>query len=301
MAEEAEDQVENALNLIVCTVELSSNMRKMLKQKIFETLSTLRTLFAKLKDSENRKTSEIKKLTKQVDEMGTELKLCRDKLAKEHRAPSLCEEMEQEKKDETRQGTPSTEIRPEPFGEPTRYVALPNVNTRKNYAEAVQGTKNKTYKITVKSTGAHPPDAIKQILKTKLNPGEIKVGIRTFKSFSGGVLIETNSKEEIKILGKEIQEKCGKELEAHVHSSRKPTLIILNVPEDISTTNIEDSILRQNPELNLKEGRIAAKFIYDTKKKNRSAVVEVNAETRMTLLNKRIRIGWQICRTDELN
>ena len=44
---------------IVCTVEQSSNMRKTLKQKIFETVSTLRTLFAKLKDSGNRKTSEI--------------------------------------------------------------------------------------------------------------------------------------------------------------------------------------------------------------------------------------------------
>jgi hypothetical protein len=49
MAEEAEDQVENALNMVVCTVEESSNMRKTLKQKIFETVSTKRTLFANLK------------------------------------------------------------------------------------------------------------------------------------------------------------------------------------------------------------------------------------------------------------
>ena len=312
MAEEAEDQVENALNLVVCTVEQSSNMRKTLKQKTFETVSTLRTLFAKLKDSGNRKTSEIEKLTKQVDEMGTEPKLCRDKLEKKHRAPSLGEAKEPERNKEKRQGMPSTGIRTElngvptryvaqpnvnstePNGEPTRNEALPNVNKRMNYAEAVQGTKTKTYKITVKSTGAHQPDEIKQILKTKINPGEIKVGIRSFKSFRGGVLIEMNSKE-IEILGKEIQEKCGKELEAQAHSLRKPRLTILNVPEDISTSNIEDSILRQNPELNLREGSIAAKFIYETKKKNRNAVVEVNAETRMTLLNKKIRIRWQIC------
>ena len=110
---------------------------------------------------------------------------------------------------ESRQGTPSTAIRSEPCGEPTRYVALP-VNVRKNYAEAVQGVKNKTFKITVKSTGADRPDTIKQILKTKINPGEIKLGIRTFKSFSGGFIIETNSKEEIEILGKEIQGKVWK-------------------------------------------------------------------------------------------
>ena len=68
--------------------------------------------------------------------------------------------------------------------------------------------------------------------------------MRIFKSFSGGVLIETNSKEEIEILGKGIQAKCGRELEAHIQSLRKTRLIILNVPEDISTTNIKDSILR---------------------------------------------------------
>ena len=172
-------------------------------------------------------------------------------------------------------------------------MAPPNVNTSKNYAEAVRGTQNKSYKLTVKSTGADPPDTIKQILKSKINPGEIKVDIRTFKSFSGGVLIETNSKEEIEILGKEMHKKCGRDLEAHVHSLRKPRLIILNVPEDISTTNIEDSILRQNPELNLQKGCIAANFTYLTKNKHRNAVVEVSAETRRAILNKKIRIGFE--------
>jgi 3-methyladenine DNA glycosylase Tag len=49
MADEVEDQVENAVNLVVSTTEQSSNMRKALKQKIFETVSTLRSLFVKLK------------------------------------------------------------------------------------------------------------------------------------------------------------------------------------------------------------------------------------------------------------
>jgi hypothetical protein len=101
--------------------------------------------------------------------METELKRCREKLAKEHRVPSIGEATEQTKKDDTRHGMPSTATRPEPFGEPTRYVVLPNVKTRKNYAEAVQGNKKKTYKMTVKSTGAHPPDTIKQIPKSKIN------------------------------------------------------------------------------------------------------------------------------------
>jgi hypothetical protein len=32
------------------------------------------------------------------------------------------------------------------------------------------------------------------------------------------------------------------------------------MPEDITTTNIEDTILRQNPELNVQKGSIAAKL-----------------------------------------
>jgi len=153
--------------------------------------------------------------------------------------------------------------------------------------------------MTIKSRGAHPPEKIKQILKNKINPGEINVSVNTFKTLSGGVLIETDSKEEIEVLDKEIQSKCGDDLEVHVHSLRKPRIIILNVPEDITTTNIEDTILRQNPELNLQKGSIAAKFTYVTKKMHRNAVVEVGAETRKILLNKKVRLGWQICKTDD--
>jgi len=125
------------------------------------------------------------------------------------------------------------------------------------------------------------------------------VGVNTFKILSGGVLIETNSKEENEVLDKEIQAKCDDDLEVHVHSLRKPRIIILNLPEDITTTNIEDTILRQNPELNHQKGSIAAKFTYFIKKMHRNAVIEVGAETRKILLNKKVRLGWQICNTDE--
>ena len=60
MVETVEDEIENALNLVVSTVEQSSNMRKTLKEKIYETVSTIRHLFAKLKISSECKRSEIK-------------------------------------------------------------------------------------------------------------------------------------------------------------------------------------------------------------------------------------------------
>jgi len=59
--------------------------------------------------------------------------------------------------------------------------------------------------MTIKSQDAHPPEKIKQILKNKINPGEINVGVNTFKTLSRGVLIETNSKEEIEVLEKKFK------------------------------------------------------------------------------------------------
>jgi len=47
MAEAVEEEIENALNLVVSTAEQSSNMRKALKEKIFETVSKLRQLLVK--------------------------------------------------------------------------------------------------------------------------------------------------------------------------------------------------------------------------------------------------------------
>ena len=69
------------------------------------------------------------------------------------------------------------------------------------------------------------------------------------------------------------------------------------MPEDV-TTNIEDTILRHYPELNFQKGSIATKFTYVTKM-HRNAVVEVGAETRKILLNKKVRLGWHIYKTDD--
>jgi len=55
----------------------------------------------------------------------------------------------------------------------------------------------------------------------------------------------------------------------------------------------------QNLNLNLRKGEIVAKFTYVTKKMNRNLVVEVGADTRKILLQRKIKIGWQICRIED--
>jgi hypothetical protein len=84
----------------------------------------------------------------------------------------------------------------------------------------------KRFKLTVKSKGNQSPETIKGLLKSKLNPTEIKVGKNTFKSLKNGkVLIETNSKEEIEALEKDINAKCGEKLSQFI---RRKYRILLN-------------------------------------------------------------------------
>jgi hypothetical protein len=51
---------------------------------------------------------------------------------------------------------------------------------------------------------------------------------------------------------------------------------LLNIPEDITPENAEETLTIQNPELDLKEGDIRAKFCYATKRKIRNFVIEVD-------------------------
>jgi len=70
MADEVEDGIENALNLVVITTERSGNMKE-LKQTIYETVSTLRNLFVQLRNKSDLKTSKIRALEAEVDKLKT--------------------------------------------------------------------------------------------------------------------------------------------------------------------------------------------------------------------------------------
>jgi hypothetical protein len=271
MADEVSDGIEDALNLIVNTTEQSGNMKKGLKEIIFQTVSTLRKLFVKLKDNRDSKSAEISKLEKQVNTMKAQLEERCGRNAMDHGMPSVIHNYEPD-------GTAAGRVAPpgggegnlisESAGTTARRVQPSGNGERKLYSEALDGAKKlKRFQLTVKTKLNQPPETIKDLLKTKVNPTEIKVGINTFKLLKKGtVLIETNSKEEIETLEKEINTKCEGELEADIQKWRKPRLVIFNIPEDISTTNLEDTLLAQNPGIILNKGDIDAKFCYTTKK-----------------------------------
>jgi hypothetical protein len=79
---------------------------------------------------------------------------------------------------------------------------------------------------------------VKELLKTKINPIEMKVGISALKTLKDGrILIEVGSKEERERISNRITEKCGKDLEAKIQERRNPRLVIYNIPDDITHEN----------------------------------------------------------------
>lgn len=301
MADGTGEEIEDALQLIVNTAEQSVKMKKELKQTLLDTVSTLRGMLVKLHESSVSKTEEISKLEKQVGELKSELEVCRQR-------------------SEKALGMPSSEENHEPTGMPSGRVAQPNGRDNKPtepdcqtchrvappgeaklYSEAVTSKKPKNlYQLTVRSIGNTTQDKVTKILKAKVNPTEIKVGINKYKVLNNGnILIGTNTKQEIEVLEKEIATKCAGELEANMHKLRKPRLKIYNIPEDVSIQSLEETLLMQNPDIGLSKGDISAKFIYTTKTKIRNLVIEVEAKARKLLLQSKIKLGWHVCRAED--
>ena len=151
-------------------MEQSSNMRKTLKEKIYETASTLRHLFAKIKISSECKRSEIKNLTNKVNKLEDELQSSREKQDKTQQTP--CTGNPAELSDGS-PGLPvptSVGLNTELTAEGAQGVALPSGNINRPYASVVRESKPKRYKMTVKARSALPTEEIKQLLKTKNKP-----------------------------------------------------------------------------------------------------------------------------------
>jgi len=287
MADGVQDDIENALNQIASTTERSGNMKKELKQTIYQTVSKLRKLFVTLIDIQNSKSRTIAELEKTLASNKPEIEVAKRSTLTE---PS----------------TPSGDARRDPPRTSPRRVAPSDTSQGKRQAETVQTRlysdalrgkgKQERYVLTVTSSDKESTETIKDILRSKIKPNEIRVGINALKSLRNGrIQIETGSKEEIEILTKDINEKCEGKLEAKVHTLRKPKLVIYNIPEDISVQNIEETMHAQNPELNLKMGDINAKFQYRTRRNTQNLVIEVGPQTRKLLLQTKIKLGWLIC------
>ena len=120
MDDDVNQGIETALNTIASTKELSGNMKKELKNIIFETVSTLGKLFVKLKDMHDCKTKTISELETLVANTKAEHDETRNRTARGHGVPSLI----------PRRELPRTA---------DRVVTQPAVEQTKLYSEALRG------------------------------------------------------------------------------------------------------------------------------------------------------------------
>jgi len=180
-------------------------------------------------------------------------------------------------------------------------VAASGGERTKLYSQVLGGdNKQKSFKITITNKDNQTAETTKGLLKSNINPTEIKVGVNSMRTLKDGrVLIVTRSKEEAETLTRNIRDKCGEKLEAKVHKPRDPRLKILNIPEEITVENIEETLLAQNPDLGLKKGEINPKFTYTTKRHVRNLVIEVSSQTRRKLMNNKAKLGWLVCNIED--
>ena len=78
--------------------------------------------------------------------------------------------------------------------------ATSHIEKKRLYSQTVSGTQQKraeqkTYKLAVKSKSGHIINHTKNLVKTKVNPVDMKIGITTFKGLRNGqLLLETQNK-----------------------------------------------------------------------------------------------------------
>jgi hypothetical protein len=177
----------------------------------------------------------------------------------------------------------------------------PNGVKKKLFSEILTGKNAEQHRLTVKPYDNKSTEEIKNLIRAKIDPVNMKIGIRTFKSLkNGNVLIEADRKEETEILNIQIRDKCEDQLKTNVQKRRNPRLIIYNVPDAVTPENAKDIILAQNPDLKLQEGDNQTKFALKTKRNTWNLVIEVNPQTRRKLLQNKLKLEWLICNIDDM-
>ena len=62
--------------------------------------------------------------------------------------------------------------------------------------------------------------------------------------------------------------------------------------------NVRETLMNQNPEINLSDRILEPKFCYTTERGNRNLVIEVGSSTRIKLLQTRGKMGSMVCKLD---
>jgi hypothetical protein len=162
MADEVKSQFESALKTLLDITEKSGNLRKDLKQDIVDSVSILRNIFVNLKNSGEEQTTKINQLAGELNKAKAELNEIRVADFTGRALPS-------------RGGIGQTPYR-------GMQNQTPSIGgAKKLYSEALNSSVDKRYKLLVKSKLNLSTEAIKNALKTNVNPTAMKIGVKSFK------------------------------------------------------------------------------------------------------------------------
>lgn len=282
MADDIERRIESAFDMLINVTEESKNLRHDLKDNITSAVSILRKAMSTVMEHKDK---EIKKLQDELTKsQSRHLNGKHGRIASQMTlaAPSVersgrSSEHAQEEESLTSQGR--------------SYAAV---------AGGVTTANTKSFKLIVKSKNNQSTEYMKTLLKTKVNPVEIKVGVNSLKTLRNGqLLIESNKKEDADIICTNINEKCGGELEATVSKKRNPRIIIFNIPEEITLENAVQALTTQNQGLEKFENQIQTKFAFEDKRKNKNLILEVCSAARREILGRKLKLGWNMCNWDD--
>ncbi|XP_073979944.1 uncharacterized protein [Rhodnius prolixus] len=161
---------------------------------------------------------------------------------------------------------------------------------------SVDKVKKVTFKAIIKPSREQTSSETKKMLKDNLDPCKLKLGIENMRGISnGGVMVECSTKNEVKTLCENINRVCNDNLHAVKLNKMLPRLKLNNIPEEITVDNALDVIKSQNEEIINDADTIQVKSLFKNKRRSRFLIIEVNANLRKLFLEKRIKMGWNVC------
>jgi len=288
---------------------------------IYENVSTFRNIFVKMKEKLEEELRLKEQMYNENNTLKTELDVCRKvanntdtesnrKISSDRdREPTLTSSRQVQPFHGCRNAN-STSTQTKRETPRDREMITPNTtssqqrpsigSTPRLYSDVAAERYERKFKLTDTTKRTYTPNEVQNSLKEKVRLTDIKVGVQSLKALKDGrEIIEVVSKKEMELLEEGFRERCGEELETNILKPRKPRLVILNTPSEITMENVEETLIKQNTEIKIQEGSIVPKFNYTTKRGTRNLVVEMHSETRKKLQQIRVKLGWTICRLDD--
>lgn len=166
-----------------------------------------------------------------------------------------------------------------------------------SYASVTKNMYDET--VVIKPKKNQGSDITRSVMREKLSIPQ-SLSISSVKNIpKGGVVINCNSRADLKIIQSEANKKLGEEYSVIVPTKRNPKIKILNISEKLSENEVIENIKSQNEFM--KESNIKVIKIYENnKRKNYGVVAEIDPTSfNKVIKEKKLRIGWNICNVIE--